>query len=107
MSTDIFVRLSVGTIKSGLIAEMGADLFATLTVIVSFMDADGRCYPAQSSIGRLLGVNRQTANKYVQRLLAFRYEGQPVITVEKIRGPTGTFDRNVYTVHPVSGFAIF
>ncbi|MGF9711690.1 helix-turn-helix domain-containing protein [Paenibacillus naphthalenovorans] len=86
---------------------MGADLYATLTVIAAHMDADGHCYPTQASIGRMLGVNRQTANKYVQRLLAYRWRGEPVIVAEKVRGPGGRFDRNVYTVTAASGLAIF
>lgn len=105
--SDVYLRLYVGAVKSGIIAEMGTELFSTLTVIASFMDADGRCYPTQASIGRMLGVNRQTANKYVQRLLAYRKDGEPLVTVEKERGTAGTFGRNVYTIHPVSGFAIF
>lgn len=104
---DIYVRLSVQTVKAGLIAELGAELFATLTVIASFMDADGRCYPTQASIGRLLGVNRQTANRYVQRLLAYRREGEAIITVVKEKRDGGPLGRNIYTIRPISGYAIF
>lgn len=106
-SGDIFVKLHVDPVRSGLIAEMGADLYAALTVIAAHMDADGRCYPSQASIGRMLGVSRQTANTYVQRLLAFRWRGEPVLTVEHERGPRGTFGRNVYTVSKNSGITIF
>ncbi|MCD9024386.1 helix-turn-helix domain-containing protein [Cohnella silvisoli] len=107
MSADIYVRLSVNAAKSGLIAEMGADLWATLTVIASFMDGDGRCYPTQASVGRLLGVNRQTANKYVQRLLAFRRDGAPIIVAERARDNNGRFDRLHYRILPSTGYSIF
>lgn len=105
--TNVYTRLYVNPIKDGLIADMGPDLYATLIAIAAHMDADGRCYPTQASIGRLLGVNRQTANKYVQRLLAYRWRGEPVVVAEKVRGPTGQFENMVYTVMPASGLAIF
>lgn len=105
-SADIYVRLYVDTVKSGMMADMGPELWTTLTAIAAHIDADGRGYPTQASIGRLIGVNRQTANKYVQRLLAYRWRGEAIVTVEKARDG-GKFDRNVYTLTEASGMAIF
>lgn len=104
----VFVKLNVDATRSGMIADMGPELWATLCVIAAHMDGEGRCYPSQDTIGRLLGVSRQTANKYVQRLLAYRWQGEPVLTVEKKdRGDGGRFYRNAYKVMENSGLSIF
>jgi hypothetical protein len=103
----VFARLYVDPVKSGLVADMGPELWATLTVIAAHMDGDGRCFPTQAAIGRMLGVNRQTANKYVQRLLAYRWRGEPVVTVTKRPRVAGEFTRNEYTVMEASGFRMF
>lgn len=107
MADRIYFRTYVDTIKSGIIADMGPELWATLNVIAAHMDADGRCYPSQAAIGRLLGVNRQTANKYVQRLLAYRWRGSPVLVAENVREGGGRFGKNVYTITEAGGLAIF
>lgn len=105
--TKIFAKMDVEVVRSGMIADMGAELWATLCVIAVHMDADGRCYPSQAAIGRALGVSRQTANKYVRRLLAYRWRGAPVLVCEKNRGEAGEFSRNIYRVTENSGLTMF
>lgn len=105
--TRIFVKMYVDAAKAGLIADMGAQNWTTLCVIASFMDAQGRCYPTQGQIAKYLGVNRQTANRYVKKLVDYRWRGKPVIHTVKERSPVGTWLNTRYTVLPISQLAIF
>ncbi|MCR8641872.1 helix-turn-helix domain-containing protein [Paenibacillus sp. N1-5-1-14] len=75
----IFVKMYVDAAKCGLIADIGPQNWTMLRAIASFMDVQGNCYPTQAQIAKLLGVNRQTANKYVDRLVDYRWQGQSVI----------------------------
>ncbi|MEH6941616.1 helix-turn-helix domain-containing protein [Bacillus sp. JJ722] len=93
--------------RDGLIAELGAKNWSTLCIIASFMNEKGECYPTQAQIARGLGVSRQTANKYIADLLAFRWQGQPVIHAVKDRDEHGRWENTRYTVLPVSQLAIF
>ncbi|WP_404303529.1 helix-turn-helix domain-containing protein [Paenibacillus sp. DP01] len=106
--TRIFVKMYVDAAKAGLIASMGAQNWTTLCVIASFMDAAGNCYPTQDQIARYLGVNRQTANKYVKNLVAYRWRGRPVIQALRKRDKhNGRWESTRYTVLPISQLAIF
>lgn len=98
----------VDAAKAGLIADMGAQNWTTLCVIASFMDAAGNCYPTQEQIAQCLGVNRQTANRYVRRLLDYRWNGRAVIrAVRKRDESNGRWENTRYTVLPISQLAIF
>jgi len=106
--TRIFVKMYVDAAKAGLIADMGAQNWTTLCVIASFMDAEGNCYPTQEQIARYLGVNRQTANKYVNRLIKYRWRDKPVISAVRKRDENnGRWENTRYTVLPISQLAIF
>ncbi|MGM7681802.1 helix-turn-helix domain-containing protein [Cytobacillus sp. Hm23] len=105
--TRIFVKMYVDAVQSGLIGDMGTKNWTTLCVIASFMNEKGECYPTQSSIANGLGVSRQTANKYIQKLLDYRWEGRPVVIAKKGRAKGGTFENTRYTVLPVSRLEIF
>lgn len=105
--TRIFVKMYVDAVKSGLIADIGPRNWTTLCVIASYMDANGDCYPTQAQIARGLGVSRQTANKYVNDLLDYRWQGQAVVEAVKGRASGGRFDNNRYTVKSVSSLEIF
>ena len=102
----IFLKMYVDAVRSGLIADMGPKNWTTLCVIASFMDENGNCYPTQDQIAKGLGVSRQTANKYIQDLLNYRWQGKPVIRVIKER-EHGRFKTSRYTVLPISNLEIF
>ncbi|WP_018755145.1 helix-turn-helix domain-containing protein [Paenibacillus terrigena] len=105
--TRIFVKMYVDAAKCGLIADMGPQNWTTLCIIASFMDAQGNCYPTQEQIAGLLGVNRQTANRYVKRLLTYRWNGQAVLRATQGRSKGGTWENTRYTVLPISQLTIF
>lgn len=105
--TRIFVKMYVDAVKSGLIADMGPDNWQTLCVIASFMDEQGNCYPTQSQIAKGLGVRRETANRRVNKLAEYRWQGRRLITSEKVRNDKGRWENTRYTILPISQLRIF
>ncbi len=105
--TRIFVKMYVGAVRDGLIADMGTKNWTTLCVIASFMNEKRECFPTQAQIAKGLGVSRQTANKYIADLLAYRWQGKPVVHALKERDEQGRWENTRYTVLPISQLAIF
>jgi len=62
------------------------------------MDENGDCYPSQEQVARDLGCSRVTANRRIQSLLRFRFNGEPVITAIKLRNKGGTWENIRYTI---------
>ncbi len=98
---DIFIKLYTAALDSGFLAAISDRDWKTLCVIALHMDADGQCYPSRDHIARALGVNPSTASDRIQRLLAFRWQGQPLVQVTRERQPDGTLGRQVYTILPI------
>ncbi|MCG7407757.1 helix-turn-helix domain-containing protein [Paenibacillus sp. ACRRX] len=96
----------VDAVKSGLLADMGAEMWHTLCVIASYMNERGECYPTQAQIARGIGTSRTAASRRIKRLLDYRWNEKPIVTVIKKR-EGGVFDNNRYTVQPISGLAMF
>ena len=46
-------------------------------------NTEGQCYLSRDAIVRALGVNPSTASDRIQRLLAFRWQGQPLVQVTR------------------------
>lgn len=96
----VFVKLYVAARTSGLLAAIPDREWKTLCALATFMDPAGDCYPSQAEIARALGVNRCTAATRLSALSRFRWRGQTVVTRVRVRGGTGQFDRNRYTILP-------
>ena len=105
--TRIFVKMYVDAVRSGLIADMGAENWQTLCVIASFMNEKGECYPSQSQIAKGLGVRRETANRRIKKLLSYRWQDRKVVEAVRKREKDGTWDNTRYTVLPISQLSIF
>ena len=103
----MFVKMYFAARDSGLLATMPDDLWKTLCCLATYMDENSHCYPGQVELARHLGVRREAVNKRVQRLLDFRFNGRPVISVTRDRMSQGRYGKNHYTLHPISSFAIF
>jgi hypothetical protein len=103
----VFVKLYVAARTSGLLAAISDRDWKTLCVLATFMDKDGRCYPSQAELARALKINRATANERIQSLAQFRFEGKPVLLVERRRGLHQRFSGNWYTILPVTRLQIF
>ncbi|MGG3884101.1 helix-turn-helix domain-containing protein [Brevibacillus panacihumi] len=99
--TKIFVKLYVDAIHSGLAADMGAERWHTLCALAVYMDENGECYPSMESIAARLGIKRESASRRISRLLKYRWNGRPLVTVRRRREPgPGTWANNVYTIAP-------
>jgi hypothetical protein len=107
VTEGLFVKMQLNTFHSGLAAALGSDLWITLSALASFIDKKGVCFPAQDTLAHRMGVSRTTANGRVKKLLAFHWEGKPIVTARKERGEGGRFDKTIYTLTPESGFTIF
>ena len=106
--TRMFVKMYFEARDSGLLAALPAELWQTLCCLATYMDVDGYCYPGQRRMARELGISRQQLNARLQKLVAFRFQGRPVIHVTKERrGGGGQWARNIYKVLPISGLGIF
>ena len=103
----VFTKLYHSLRTSGLLGRLTDKDFRTLVCLSTFMDADGRCFPSQDKLGQALGVSRSAVTKRMKSLLAFRWEGKPLVSAIKVRGSVGKFENTVYTILPESSLRIF
>jgi hypothetical protein len=106
--TRIFVKMYVDAVKSGLIADLGAERWQTLCVLASFMNERGECYPSQDHIANALNVRREAASRRIKSLCEYRWNGRPIVVKEQGRnGANSRWKNNRYTIMPLSQLAIF
>jgi hypothetical protein len=79
----MFVKMYCDARDSGLLAALPDELWETLYCVATYMDDDGKCYPSQARLASDLGIRREHMNKRIKRLLAFRFHGEPIITMAK------------------------
>jgi len=103
----VFTKLYHSLRTSGLLGKLSDKDFRTLVCLSTFMDSDGRCFPSQEALAQALGISRTAVTKRVKSLLAFRWQGKPLISAKKVRSPKGKFDNTVYTILPESSLRIF
>ena len=109
-SVRMFVKMYFAARDSGLLREIPDELWKTLCVLATYMDEGGVCCPSQATLAQSLGISRPKANQRIQRLLGFRFQGHPVLSLSKVRRPTaqgGRWCNNVYRIHPIAGLGIF
>lgn len=106
----MFVKMYFEARDSGLLAAMPDELWKTLCCLATYIDENGHCFPSQSLLAKDLAISRQHINKRIQRLLAFQFNGMPILTVTKHRENKrggSRWTNNVYQLRPITGFAIF
>jgi hypothetical protein len=106
----MFVKMYFEARDSGLLGALPDELWKTLCCLATYMDENGHCYPSQALLAKSLGISREHINKRIQRLLAFRFNGEPVLTMAKSRESRrggSRWSNNVYQLRPISGFAMF
>jgi hypothetical protein len=105
-----FVKMYFDARDSGLLAALPDDLWKTLCCLATYVDESGNCYPSQAALGQALGISRQHINYRIKRLLAFRFHGEPIMTLTKSRRAERGGSRwanNVYRLRPITGLAMF
>lgn len=105
--SKVFVKLFVAARTSGLLKKMSDREFKTLIALALYMDENGDCFPSQDQIARDLGCSRETANRRIQSLLRFRFNGKPVIQAVQVRHKHGEWSNVRYTILPVAQVKIF
>jgi hypothetical protein len=105
----MFVKMYFDARDSGLLREMPADLWQLLCCLSTYMDPAGNCFPSQERIAQDLGIARETVNRKLRRLLAWQFNGMPVIrTTGKVRSAkTQRWASNRYEILPISSLGIF
>jgi len=103
----VFVKLFVAARTSGLLKKISDREFKTLIALALYMDENGDCYPSQDQIAKDLGLSRETANRRIQSLLRFRFDGKPIVKAVKLRNKEGKWDNVRYTILPVAQVKIF
>jgi hypothetical protein len=103
----VFTKLYHSLRTSGLLGKLSDKDFRTLVCLSTFMDAEGRCFPSQEALAQALGISRTAVTKRVKSLLAFRWQGKPLVSAKKVRSLKGKFDNTVYTILPESSLRIF
>lgn len=106
ISSNVYVRVYTSIFTSGIVAKIGATGFTTLMALATFMDENGQCYPTQDQLAERIGVHKNTANKYINDLLAVRINGKPIVTRTKVNKGQGKI-YSYYTIHPLSQLAKF
>lgn len=101
-----YVRVYNSIFTSGIVKEIGTSGLTTLIALASFMNEDGECFPTQQQIADRIGCHKNTANKYVNDLLAARVNDKPVVTRTKVNKGQGQI-YSFYKIHPLSQLAKF
>lgn len=68
--------------KDLLLAQVTADQWHTFTALAVFMNKKGECYPSQSKLCQILGLNSvASVSRRIASLEKARFEGEPLIKV--------------------------
>ena len=68
--------------KELLLAQITADQWHTFTALAVFMNKKGECYPSQSKLSQILGLNSvASVSRRIISLEKARFKGEPLITV--------------------------
>ena len=105
--SKVFTKLYHSLRTSGLLAALSDKDFRTLICLSTFMDAEGCCFPSQEKLAQSLGITRTAVTKRMKSLLAFRWQGDPLVSARKVRIFNGKFDNTIYTILPESSLRIF
>ncbi|SFH22784.1 Helix-turn-helix domain-containing protein [Desulfotomaculum arcticum] len=103
--SEVYFRVYTQAFRSGLVRALGKERWLLLTVLASYMDESGKCYPTQEQLAQDMGVSRYTVIRLIALLKDFTFNGKPIITVEK--HGNGFNNNNVYSILPNALIAIF
>jgi hypothetical protein len=96
----VFTRLYQTIRTSGLLAKLPDKEFKTLICLATFVDAYGNCFPSREAVAQGLGISPAAVTERINSLLAFRWQGKPLVSAKKIKGWKGMFETTVYSILP-------
>jgi hypothetical protein len=97
-----FFKVNIDLIKNfqhTIYAQIGPDNWYTLCALAAFMNSERQCYPSNSTLATIMGVSESTVSRRLRKLANTYVNGKPLITIERVRNPDGTWDKNVYTIN--------
>jgi hypothetical protein len=104
----VFIKLYAAAMHSGLIGALGADLWHTYSGVACYMNSSGTCHPSQELLAARLGISRTALNSRMKRLLAFEWNGKPLLTATRLRDPkTKKYTGTIYKFELDAAFSIF
>lgn len=102
---NLFIQVNIWRfLDKNLLAELGPQNTQTLLALALFLP-DSR--PPISLLSIVLGVSTTTASQRLMKLEKFRYEGEPIIHIQRKRDKKGHFKVNNYHFLDNSGITIF
>lgn len=106
VTTNTFVKVYNTIFTSGIVARLGTQGFTTLLALATFMDEKGECFPTQEQVAERIGCHKNTANKYINDLLAVQVDGKPIVTRTILNRGQGKIS-SYYHIHPISQLTKF
>ena len=103
----IFLKLYLSIRTSGLLGAISDKDLKTLITLATFMDEQGKCYPSQEYLAKSLKLTQAGIAKRMKSLLAFRWQGKPLVSAQKTRSNGGRYENTIYTILPESSLSIF
>ena len=104
----LFFKVNIKIFKEdGFLAAISPQRLHTLIGLATFMDEKGYCYPPEDLLAKILGISITQVSVRVTDLAKFKWKGDEVIAVIKVRNKKGRFDNNSYYISFESGVSIF
>ncbi|WP_053436254.1 helix-turn-helix domain-containing protein [Sporosarcina globispora] len=102
---ELFIKVHFPAYRKGLVAKLGPTPWVVFEAICIYMNEAGECWPTQEQLAKDTGVSVITVNRAIKKLLAFRIDGQPILSREFRQSK---YHKNsVYKIQPISQVSIF
>lgn len=105
-NNDMFVKLHRFALTTGLMGELGAERWHTLSALSVFMNDRGECFPSQDLLAKYLNIRRETVNRRIKALCDFRWNGEPIVIKQQRKNPANQrFGFTQYKISLNCGFS--
>jgi hypothetical protein len=97
----IFYKVDVDAIRNfttPIIAQIGAENWATLCVLSAYMNENKTCYPTYRTLSTVLGISPTSVSNRIRKLEKCTYNNKPVMKKTRNRNEQGKWGNNVYEI---------
>lgn len=101
---DLFMKVSIENLQNGLLSVLGFRNFSILTVLASYADSDGECFPSYETLAKACGCTPKTIERCISALCKVRIGDKPILLKELLRIDQRK-TKNVYKILPTAGMA--